>query len=1323
MKLFTLPSFRDVSCLIRRTFFFLYGFSIAFKVITFSLLFNLSFLHAGTLTEARKLNNYNTSIPSVSSQGVLPTDGPASNLPPVVFNELIAVCEGSVFNGTILNGDYDPDGNLLYVSPAPFLAPLHGTLTLNGTGDFVYTANPGYTGSDMVIIGICDDPGPAALCTNDTIFISIDTLIQANAGIDQELCDLVSTSLTGNDPIPGLGQWNLISGANSPVITMTGTSTAQADGILANPQPYLFSFVITNGACISQDTVTVTDFLPPSTSFAGYDQYLCSEIPAVLTLDANTPVAGTGHWTYIFGAGPVTIVDPFNPDTEVLGLIPGTYLFDWTIGNGTCETSSSAVFIQVAEQVQAFAGNDTILCPGQSGIDLLTATAAAYIDLDWTSSGSGNFSDPLALNPTYFPSNDDIESGMVTLTLSVSGNFPCGTAVDEIILSFGNSTFVNAGPDDQLLPGQTAYELSAATATSGLAISWNSSGDGTFENNEALNTTYYPGSNDLLAGTITLTISSNGPLACEALSDAMVLEYSEGVNGTAGPDAFSCGEAYTITSASAVNYSSLAWSHNGAGTLSNENTLNPAYHPAIDEAGQVILTLNLIGLGPAFETLSDQMTLTIRYPKAMISGSASICASDSASLRIDLEGSAPWSVTISDGSSNQEITGITETPIFVKVKPVNTTVYHLEGVGDLYCQPSSNHVTGSAVISLLNSPLAQFNAQDQCSGTVVHFQDVSQSESAITWYWNFDDPASGNANISLEQHPEHLFNNAGTYLVHLSVTNSEGCSDLYSDTLVIMSLPDATYSYSTHHNSHKVDFRPEGNTAENLINNYLWDFGDGHQHTSYPGEEHITHEYETAGSFNTQLLVSGKNGCISQSQQTVNLGTSPSLTLEILNPEICVQSEVTASVNYSANFTHWIIEWGDGTEPRMESAQQTDVKHQYSQAGTYQITARIVASDFPILIADSISYQVKVNPSPVAGFSISQYCLGQETVFINESVNSDLSTGSFVWNFGENGAILQTTGLQQPTFRYSEAGIYEVSLIVANATGCADTLKKNIEIINPPAAFFSTGAACAGQVLQLKDESAEGSSDINAWSWEIFQDGLRLTSDLQHPDFKIETEGKYNLHLSISDSKGCTSERDSIIQVAGFPISAFSIEENFGHEQGRVKFNNGSLGGTNYLWDFGNGFTSTEASPVVSFYEDGNYNIRLISVNASGCSDTAEIQHNQLFKALYIPNAVAPGNSDPMLAQWMPKGENLATYRVEVYNRWNELQWSSEQLNDNGSPAESWDGTYNGIPCPEGIYIWRIQAFFTDGTAWENEDIGKRENMPNLQQGTITLLR
>ena len=593
MKLFTLPSFRDVSCHVRRNIFFPTELRNAIKIISFSLLFYHSFLQARTLNESRNISIYSTAIPSDSYTGTLPNDGPSSNLPPVVYNEWITVCEGSSYNGNILNGDFDPDGSLLYVSPTPLLAPVHGTLILNGNGDFVYTANPGFSGSDMAIIGICDDSGPASLCTNDTIFISIDALIQANAGIDQELCDQTSTSLTGNDPFPGMGQWNLISGANSPSITMTGASTAEVSGMYANSQPYLFRYVITNGACISHDTISVTDFLPPSTSFAGFDQYLCSDIPAVLTLSANTPVSGSGHWTYIFGAGPVTIVNPFNPDTEVLGLIPGTYLFDWTIGNGNCETSSSAVFIQVAEQVQAFAGNDTILCPGQSSIELLTATASAYIDLDWTSAGTGSFSNPLSLNPTYYPSIDDIEAGMVTLTLSVIGNFPCGTAVDEIIISFGGSSFVNAGPDDQLLPGQTAYELSAATSTSGIAISWSSSGDGTFANNAILNTTYYPGPNDLLAGIMTLTLSSNDPLACEAISDAMVLQYSEGVNGNAGPDALSCGEAFSVTSASAVNYSSLAWSHNGAGILSNENTINPTYHPAVNEAGKVVLTHNL----------------------------------------------------------------------------------------------------------------------------------------------------------------------------------------------------------------------------------------------------------------------------------------------------------------------------------------------------------------------------------------------------------------------------------------------------------------------------------------------------------------------------------------------------------------------------------------------------------------------------------------------------------------------------------------------------------------------------------------------------------
>jgi len=84
---------------------------------------------------------------------------------------------------------------------------------------------------------------------------------------------------------------------------------------------------------------------------------------------------------------------------------------------------------------------------------------------------------------------------------------------------------------------------------------------------------------------------------------------------------------------------------------------------------------------------------------------------------------------------------------------------------------------------------------------------------------------------------------------------------------------------------------------------------------------------------------------------------------------------------------------------------------------------------------------------------------------------------------------------------------------------------------------------------------------------------------------------------------------------------------------------------------------------------------------------------------------------------------NLASYRAEIYNSHGSLLWSSSLLDEKGSPAESWDGTYNDKPCQQDVYFWRIRAVFRDGSIWYNQDIGERAGVSEEVFGTVTLIK
>jgi hypothetical protein len=195
------------------------------------------------------------------------------------------------------------------------------------------------------------------------------------------------------------------------------------------------------------------------------------------------------------------------------------------------------------------------------------------------------------------------------------------------------------------------------------------------------------------------------------------------------------------------------------------------------------------------------------------------------------------------------------------------------------------------------------------------------------------------------------------------------------------------------------------------------------------------------------------------------------------------------------------------------------------------------------------------------------------------------------------------------------------------------------------------------------------------------------------------------------------------VPVNASPVAAFSVVENYENKQGQLLLNNGTINGTQYEWDFGNGKTSMAASPVVTYDKEGEYEISLISSNGQNCADTITMTYEMLFKGLFVPNAFNPTHLDPEVAIFKPKGTNLETYTIEVYDRWGNLMWSSSKIDAKGAPAEGWDGTIHGVMQKQDVYLWKISARFIDGEIWDGHNAGNNENMPQAKTGTVTLIR
>ena len=136
-------------------------------------------------------------------------------------------------------------------------------------------------------------------------------------------------------------------------------------------------------------------------------------------------------------------------------------------------------------------------------------------------------------------------------------------------------------------------------------------------------------------------------------------------------------------------------------------------------------------------------------------------------------------------------------------------------------------------------------------------------------------------------------------------------------------------------------------------------------------------------------------------------------------------------------------------------------------------------------------------------------------------------------------------------------------------------------------------------------------------------------------------------------------------------------------------------------------------------YNYGEHEAKLIAINSFGCKDSITKKFFvDIAEGLFVPNSFIPEHASSMLNKFQPKGFNLESYKIWIYDTWGNLIWYSDKL-IGGSPAEGWDGKdKNGEIMKLDSYIWKIDATFKDGKEWDYKN-----NNHHTKFGNVLLLR
>ena len=103
---------------------------------------------------------------------------------------------------------------------------------------------------------------------------------------------------------------------------------------------------------------------------------------------------------------------------------------------------------------------------------------------------------------------------------------PCPAATDDMVLTINPEATASANADDVVCAGFD-YTLAGSRGGSATSSTWSTSGTGTFDDVSIVAATYTPSAADIVAGSVTLTITTNDPAGpCPAAVDDMVLTIS-----------------------------------------------------------------------------------------------------------------------------------------------------------------------------------------------------------------------------------------------------------------------------------------------------------------------------------------------------------------------------------------------------------------------------------------------------------------------------------------------------------------------------------------------------------------------------------------------------------------------------------------------------------------------------------------------------------------------------------------------------------------------------------------------------------------------------
>ncbi len=482
-------------------------------------------------------------------------------------------------------------------------------------------------------------------------------------------------------------------------------------------------------------------------------------------------------------------------------------------------------------------------------------------------------------------------------------------------------------------------------------------------------------------------------------------------------------------------------------------------------------------------------------------------------------------------------------------------------------------------------PVIDISFTAACQNNQTVFKNLSNiSHGTVNYYWDF-----GNGESSILTNPTVVYKGFGNYTVKLTLTNNYNLKIDTSFTVNIKEKPDVKFTYDNNLCAGLDVHTKNNSTYTSGTVTYTWKYGDGR---SFSTKEPII-KYNKGGVYALRLIADGDNGCTDSFTQLANIYYSPKADFQESSGILCqgalVNFDNTTILDSGSFFSNW--KFGNLGTSTTKSPQ-----YPFANSGTYNINLLVYTSAG---CKDSIKKSITIYEAPSVDFTITGACTDKAIYLTNNSTIGSGSIQSYTWDLN-----FETQSFtKDANYTATTPGLKTFLLTVITDKGCESSLSKNLTVNQTAKAEFTAeNKGCAGTLMSFNNTSKLVPGTIN-YKWR-FGDGDSMNTKNANHSYSNSTGQNFNIMLITNVNGNCPDTASKQIFIGEMAICSFSIEDDYLPGHRTYKYVPARNDYSTYNWNFGDGSTSTEQSPIHQFSEDGNYLVELHAINADGCECT-----------------------------------------------------------------------------------------------------------------------